>query len=151
MLTGNFFKGKWEKAEVIRETIHVKGRDKPVAHEVLKTRHGPIISPLLPADAGGGSPTPSPLSGVPMTRATWRPPSMPSMQREAGRILRRPPRNGASRPSIWPMPTAKEILDTFWAAGSLSELSKMAWAPFPGGPVNTSGPDIFPPKRSRFS
>ncbi len=43
-----FFKGKWLDAEIIKEQIKVKVRDKPVEHEILKTRHGPIISPIIP-------------------------------------------------------------------------------------------------------
>ncbi|MFC7442778.1 penicillin acylase family protein [Laceyella putida] len=37
------YKGKWEKAQVIMETILVKG-EKPLQHQVLITRHGPVIS-----------------------------------------------------------------------------------------------------------
>jgi penicillin amidase len=43
------YKGEWLKAERIAESIRVKGQDKPVVHEVLQTRHGPIISPQVPA------------------------------------------------------------------------------------------------------
>jgi len=43
------YKGEWLKAERISEPIRVKGQDKPVIHEVLQTRHGPIISPQVPA------------------------------------------------------------------------------------------------------
>ncbi len=37
------YKGKWEKAEVISETIKVKD-EADINHEVMVTRHGPIIS-----------------------------------------------------------------------------------------------------------
>jgi len=48
--TGRYlYKGKWLKAERIKESIRVKGRDRPFVHEVLQTRHGPIISPQVPA------------------------------------------------------------------------------------------------------
>ncbi|MCB0203473.1 MAG: penicillin acylase family protein [Anaerolineae bacterium] len=40
------FRGKWEKAEVVREVILVKGRSAPLVEEVLITRHGPIVSKL---------------------------------------------------------------------------------------------------------
>ena len=40
------FRGKWEKAEVVREVILVKGRNAPLVEEVLITRHGPIVSKL---------------------------------------------------------------------------------------------------------
>ena len=40
------FRGQWEKAEIVREVILVKGRSAPVVEEVLITRHGPIISKL---------------------------------------------------------------------------------------------------------
>ncbi|MBI4220855.1 MAG: penicillin acylase family protein [Chloroflexi bacterium] len=37
------FKGSWLVADARREEITVKGEDAPVAHEVLTTRHGPIV------------------------------------------------------------------------------------------------------------
>ena len=43
------YKGEWLEPERIEESIRVKGQDKPVVHEVLWTRHGPIISPQVPA------------------------------------------------------------------------------------------------------
>ncbi len=39
--------GQWVDAQVFREEIHVKGRREPVVQEVVVTRHGPIISPLV--------------------------------------------------------------------------------------------------------
>ncbi|MBK5100252.1 MAG: penicillin acylase family protein [Desulfobacteraceae bacterium] len=42
------YKGQWLQAELIEEVIKVKGQDTAVVHEVWKTRHGPIISPLVP-------------------------------------------------------------------------------------------------------
>ena len=41
------FQGKWEKAEVVREVILVKGRSAPLVEEVVITRHGPIVSKLV--------------------------------------------------------------------------------------------------------
>lgn len=41
------FQGRWEKAQVVREVILVKGRSGPVVEEVLVTRHGPIVSQLV--------------------------------------------------------------------------------------------------------
>ncbi|MCC6956655.1 MAG: penicillin acylase family protein [Anaerolineales bacterium] len=41
------YNGKWEKAQVLHETIHVHGEE-PVQHEVIITRHGPIITELAP-------------------------------------------------------------------------------------------------------
>ncbi|MFZ2422969.1 MAG: penicillin acylase family protein, partial [Anaerolineae bacterium] len=41
------FKGQWLDAEVIRETIQVKGRREPHVEEVLVTRHGPVISDVI--------------------------------------------------------------------------------------------------------
>lgn len=38
------YMGKYEQATVYREEIRVKGQDEPVIHEVIVTRHGPIIS-----------------------------------------------------------------------------------------------------------
>lgn len=37
---------RYEPAQVLVETIKVKGREKPIFHEVLVTRHGPIITPM---------------------------------------------------------------------------------------------------------
>ncbi|MFQ5400981.1 MAG: penicillin acylase family protein [Anaerolineae bacterium] len=41
--------GRWYKAEVVTETIKVRGR-KPVIEQVRYTRHGPIISDLIPGE-----------------------------------------------------------------------------------------------------
>lgn len=41
------FRGQWLDAEVIRETIQVKGRKEPHVEEVLVTRHGPVISDVI--------------------------------------------------------------------------------------------------------
>lgn len=38
------YQGQWEEAQVIRETITVKGESDPVIEEVRVTRHGPIIT-----------------------------------------------------------------------------------------------------------
>lgn len=46
------YKGEWISAEKVDEPIRVKGRQAPVAHEVLYTVHGPILSPLVPAPDG---------------------------------------------------------------------------------------------------
>jgi len=43
------YKGKWLKAERIAESIRIKGQVEPVIHEILQTRHGPIISPQVPS------------------------------------------------------------------------------------------------------
>jgi penicillin amidase len=45
------YQGQWLDAEVVREEIRVKGREEPVVQEVLITRHGPIISPIVGEDA----------------------------------------------------------------------------------------------------
>jgi len=45
------FRGKWERAQVVREEIKVRGRREPVVEEVVITRHGPIISGLLTGEA----------------------------------------------------------------------------------------------------
>lgn len=45
------YNGKWEKATVFNETILVNNQ-KPVIHEVVITRHGPIINELAPELAG---------------------------------------------------------------------------------------------------
>src|SRR5262245_37538772 len=42
------FKGQWQRAEVVREEIGIRGRSQPHVEEVRITRHGPIISPLIP-------------------------------------------------------------------------------------------------------
>jgi penicillin amidase len=43
------FQGQWERAEIVREEIAVRGRSEPFVEEVRITRHGPVISPLVPA------------------------------------------------------------------------------------------------------
>ncbi|MCB8919053.1 MAG: penicillin acylase family protein [Ardenticatenaceae bacterium] len=40
--------GQWVRAEVRREEIRVRGRRKPLVEEVRYTRHGPVISGLIP-------------------------------------------------------------------------------------------------------
>jgi len=42
--------GAWVRAEVEVETIHVRGRRRPLVEEVRHTRHGPIVSGLIPGD-----------------------------------------------------------------------------------------------------
>jgi penicillin G amidase len=42
------FRGEWERAELIREEIVVRGMREVVIEEVRVTRHGPVISPLAP-------------------------------------------------------------------------------------------------------
>jgi penicillin amidase len=42
------FQGQWLRAEVVREEIAVRGRREPVVEEVRVTRHGPVITPLIP-------------------------------------------------------------------------------------------------------
>ncbi|MGD8229085.1 MAG: penicillin acylase family protein [Desulfobacteraceae bacterium] len=46
------YKDQWLQAELIKEEIRVKGEDNPVLHEIWQTRHGPIISPQVPATEG---------------------------------------------------------------------------------------------------
>ena len=43
------YQAEWRDAEVIKEQIKVKGEENAVIHEVWQTRHGPIISPQVPA------------------------------------------------------------------------------------------------------
>ena len=43
------FRGNWERAEVVREEIIVRGRRTPVVEQVRITRHGPVISALIPS------------------------------------------------------------------------------------------------------
>ncbi len=38
------YRGRWEKADTIREEIRVRGQNQPVVHEVLITRHGPVLA-----------------------------------------------------------------------------------------------------------
>ncbi|HEY0756389.1 MAG TPA: penicillin acylase family protein [Ktedonobacteraceae bacterium] len=40
------FMGHWEKAQVYREEIKVKGRQEPLVEEVRVTRHGPILTSI---------------------------------------------------------------------------------------------------------
>jgi penicillin G amidase len=41
-------RGSFEEATFVRETIAVKGRADPVSVDVAITRHGPVITPILP-------------------------------------------------------------------------------------------------------
>jgi len=41
------YNGHWEKAQILHEKINIHGED-PVDHEVIVTRHGPIITELAP-------------------------------------------------------------------------------------------------------
>jgi penicillin amidase len=45
------FQGKWEPATVLKEYIQIKGQE-TVAHEVIVTRHGPVINSLNPELTG---------------------------------------------------------------------------------------------------
>ena len=38
------YQGHWERASQMREEIRIKGSARPVIHEVLVTRHGPVIA-----------------------------------------------------------------------------------------------------------
>jgi len=49
------FRGTWEQATVVREEIRVKGRAAPHIEEVRITRHGPVISSLIPTTEDGRS------------------------------------------------------------------------------------------------
>lgn len=42
------FQGEWERARFVREEISVRGQAEPVIEDVRITRHGPVITPLLP-------------------------------------------------------------------------------------------------------
>jgi penicillin amidase len=46
------FEGEWRPLEIAREEIPVKGREEPVALEVRRTHHGPIVNEALGADEG---------------------------------------------------------------------------------------------------
>ncbi len=41
------YEGTWQKGEQITESIIVRGKNEPVYEDVLVTRHGPIMNPLL--------------------------------------------------------------------------------------------------------
>ena len=42
------YKGNWQQAKHIKESIKVKGQEEPVLLDILETVHGPIISPNIP-------------------------------------------------------------------------------------------------------
>src|SRR6266545_4176086 len=46
------FRGAWERASIVREEIVVRGRAAPHVEEVRVTRHGPVISSLIPTADG---------------------------------------------------------------------------------------------------
>lgn len=59
------FMGNWERAQVYREEIIVKGRKEPVIEEVRVTRHGPILTTLKGspnAQSNGHEPEELPLA-----------------------------------------------------------------------------------------
>lgn len=41
------YQGQWEEAQVVREEIRVRGERAPIIHEVMMTRHGPIVTELF--------------------------------------------------------------------------------------------------------
>jgi len=41
------YQGRWEEVQVVREEIRVRGEREPVVHEVLITRHGPVVTELF--------------------------------------------------------------------------------------------------------
>ena len=45
--TRYLYRGRWEPATVVRETIRVRGRPDPVAADVRITRHGPILNDVV--------------------------------------------------------------------------------------------------------
>jgi len=45
------YQGQWERAELVREEIVVRGQREVVIEDVRITRHGPIITPLVPGTA----------------------------------------------------------------------------------------------------
>jgi penicillin amidase len=53
------FQGQWEQAEVVREEIVVRGQREPVIEEVRITRHGPVITPLIPGERPADDANPS--------------------------------------------------------------------------------------------
>lgn len=50
------FQDGWEEAQVLSETIRVRGQEQPVSLEIVSTRHGPLINGLLPAPEGDAHP-----------------------------------------------------------------------------------------------
>ncbi len=44
------YKGVWVDGDLLREEIEVRGQAQPVVEEVLVTRHGPIIGPVVPGE-----------------------------------------------------------------------------------------------------
>ncbi len=61
------FQGQWENATVVHEEIRVKGQKEPLVEEVFITRHGPILTSMLPytdgtSQNGTGTPQELPLA-----------------------------------------------------------------------------------------
>mgnify|MGYP003377350363 CR=1 FL=1 len=50
------FQDDWEEAQVLSETIRVRGQEQPGSLEIVSTRHGPLINGLLPATDGDAHP-----------------------------------------------------------------------------------------------
>jgi penicillin amidase len=47
------YQGQWQRAQIFREQIQVKGEAVPRMVEVMQTRHGPVITPLLSQERVG--------------------------------------------------------------------------------------------------
>lgn len=45
--------GRWERVQVRQEPIYVRGWSRPAWVDVMQTRHGPIINPLIPSPPPG--------------------------------------------------------------------------------------------------
>lgn len=59
------YQGKWEKAQVLREEIRVRGETSPRKIEITITRHGPIINPWVPFLSNSAAPKSTAAGGPP--------------------------------------------------------------------------------------
>jgi penicillin G amidase len=57
--TRYLYKGEWRNANIIHESIRIKGQAEPHIETVRVTRHGPVISPLVPHDSAATGQAPA--------------------------------------------------------------------------------------------
>ena len=50
------FQARWEEAQVLAQTIRVRGQEEAVNLDIVSTRHGPLINALLPANERDAQP-----------------------------------------------------------------------------------------------
>jgi penicillin G amidase len=116
------FRGAWEQATIVHEQIRVKGRAEPHVEDVRITRHGPIISSLIPT-------------------TDHRPPTTEQDRNETGArwssIVGRPSSDGQELALRW------TALDPSQALDAALELNRAAdWAGFRAAVMRWTSPTL---------